>query len=68
MSMLRKITKVQPKSAVAVKNKVCVGGVRYALTLECGHELDTKVYARGTKHTKPEVGKRKQCPECIPEP
>lgn len=62
--MLRKITKVETHSAIVSRGKGCVGGVSYTLTLECGHEVTTRGYAHGSKHSVPVVGRRKQCEAC----
>jgi len=61
--MLRVIMKVKVETAICVRKGVCGSGVRYRLTLSCGHELMTKVYPSGSK-SKPEVGRKKQCEEC----
>lgn len=62
--MLRVITEVKSETAVCVRKGVCGSGVRYRLTLSCGHELVTKVHPSGSKQAKPEVGRKKQCKDC----
>ena len=62
--MLKAIVKVEPQSATAIKRGVCGPGVRYVVTLECGHTVVTKTYRITAKHPRPTVGKRVQCKEC----
>ena len=66
MSPLKKVTKVTGQSTVAVKRGVCVAGVCYIVTLECGHMLSTKTWRTGTKYPRPMIGESMRCKQCAP--
>jgi len=61
---MQKIVEVETLSAVVSRKGLAVGGVRYVLTLACGHTLETPAYAHTRKHTVPKVGQKRRCKKC----